>query len=69
MNEDKIHQTKINALIHRLGLKYGLSDAVVKELVNSPYIFAKGIMKDLDFGKIETEEELEEAKTNFYFKG
>lgn len=69
MKEHKIHKDKITALIHRIGLKYGLSDNVIRELVGSPYEFSYGIMKALDLSKIETEEELDELKTNFYYKG
>jgi len=66
MDNDK---KKLKALIHRLGLKYQLSDEAIKELVDSPYLFTFGIMKALNLTEVETEEDLDNIKTNFYYKG
>jgi|TARA_R110000822_G_scaffold152112_8_gene291358 hypothetical protein len=63
------NQKKIAALIHRVGLKYNLSDAIIRELTSSPYLFTHTIVKELDLSEVKTEGELEEFKTNFYYKG
>ena len=63
-----IHKDKVDALIHRIGLKYQLTDDKIREIVEAPYRFAHEIIKELDTSKIKTEEELNELKTNFYFK-
>ena len=64
-----IEKQKVKALIHKIGLKYNLSDEAIKNLTSSPYLFAHGIIKELDLDGIETEEDLNSIPTNFYFKG
>ena len=66
---DKKDERKLKALIHRLGLKYQLSDDIIKEIINSPYLFTYETIKELDLSEVKTEEELLEIKTNFYYKG
>ena len=68
MINDKIHQIKIKSLIHKLGLKYNLSDKDIREIVNSPYEFTQKTIKELDLDGVRTEEDLNNVKTNFYFK-
>tara|TARA_R110000772_G_scaffold54130_2_gene123602 strand:+ start:5115 stop:5408 length:294 start_codon:yes stop_codon:yes gene_type:complete len=63
------NKKKLKALIHSIGLKYNLADDVIKDLVNSPYLFTYETIKELDLSEVSTEEELEGAKTNFYYKG
>lgn len=69
MEQSRVDKQKLAALIHKIGLKYNLPDEVIKELVNSPYLFTYGKVKELDLSKVASEEELEEIKTNFYYKG
>tara|TARA_R110000822_G_scaffold302649_1_gene426917 strand:- start:9468 stop:9770 length:303 start_codon:yes stop_codon:yes gene_type:complete len=69
MVDKKIDAKKLAALIHRIGLKYNLTDEMINNLVNSPYLFAYEKIKELDLSEVTTEEELDEFKTNFYFKG
>ena len=63
---DKLDRKKISLLIHKLGLKYKLSDNIVKELVESPYEFASIIMKQLNIDDI-SDEDIKDLKTNFNF--
>lgn len=64
----KIDDKKIKVLIHRLGLKYKLSDSVIKELVESPYEFSAEIIKKLKLDDL-NEDELDKVKTNFMYTG
>lgn len=64
----KVDDKKINALIHSIGLKYGLQDEVIKKIVNSPYRFTREVITHLDFDNIETEEQFNELKTNFIYR-
>lgn len=66
---NKIDEKKIKALIHKLGLKYKLSDEVIKNIVESPYEFSANIIKDLDLDSLSNETELEDVKTNFIYTG
>jgi len=65
---NNIDKKKIARLIHRLGLKYKLSDHIIKEIVESPYLFTSTIIKRLDLDKVKTEEDLSKHKTNFIYK-
>jgi len=67
MNND-VDEARIKALMHSIGLKYGLQDSVINHIVNSPYKFARETIKNLDFSNIETEEDLDKLNTNFIFK-
>lgn len=60
---------RINLLIHRLGLKYKLSDKQIKEIVESPYEFAASKIKEIDLENVETVDEVTKMKTNFNFLG
>lgn len=64
----KVDDDKIKALIHSIGLKYGLQDDVIRKIVNSPYKFTRKTITELDFSNIETEEQFEELKVNFLYK-
>ncbi len=66
---DKTDEIKVKQLIHKLGLKYNLRDEEIKEIVNSPYLFAAERFREMDLKKVTTEEELSSMKTNFLFKG
>lgn len=65
---NQIDRKKVKLLIHKLGLKYNLSDEDVKRIVESPYEFAHEVIKETDYDSIETEEDLANTKTNFLFK-
>lgn len=66
---DKRDTQKVDMLIHRLSLKYMLPADTIRNIVNSPYIFADGIIRALNLDSINTEEDLKSKKTNFNFKG
>jgi len=65
---DKVDENKVKALIHSIGLKYGLQDAIITKIVNSPGKFARETIVKLDFNNIETQEQFDELKLNFIFK-
>lgn len=50
-----------------MALRYNMSDQDMKDLLGSPYEFAKEKIKNLDLSNIKTEEQLKELKTNFMF--
>lgn len=64
----KISEVKIKNLIHSMALKYNMSDEDMKNLLNSPYEFAKIKINKMDLKSIETKEELDKTKTNFMFR-
>ena len=65
----KLEKIKVDSLMHRLGLKYNLPDKVIKQIVESPYEFSSGKIKDLDFSEITTEADFNKIKTNFLYRG
>jgi len=65
---DKADKLRVSRLIHKIGLRYGLPDAAIKEIVESPYLFAHGKFKELELDDIKNEEELDALKTNYNFK-
>lgn len=68
MNDNKeIDDKKVKALIHSLGLKYGLQDDVINKIVNSPYKFTRETISNMELDHVESEEELEKIKTNFIY--
>jgi hypothetical protein len=52
-------------LLHKLSLKYRIPLSELKKLVESQFEFIQEKTKELDFKKIETEEEFNNIKTNF----
>lgn len=66
---EKSDKLKIKNLIHSLGLKYGLSDKEITNIVNSPHLFTKEKMLELELDPNLTEEEFNDIKTNFGYKG
>lgn len=66
---NKIDEKKKKALIHKLGLKYRLTDDIIKEIVESPYEFSATVIKALKLDDLTKEEDLEEVKTNFMYTG
>lgn len=68
MNDNKeIDDKKVKALIHSLGLKYGLQDDVINKIVNSPYKFTRETISNMELEHVQSEEELEKIKTNFIY--
>lgn len=68
MGKSKIDEQKLKALVHRLGLKYNIRDEDIQKIVDAPYIFASQTIRDLELSNVKTEEDLDQLKTNFYFK-
>ncbi|HEX8586073.1 MAG TPA: hypothetical protein VF680_16890 [Allosphingosinicella sp.] len=63
----KIDEMKVKRIIHTVGLNNNLTDEQVREIVESQSRLAYDIIKDIDFDNV-TSEEIDEMKTNFYFK-
>lgn len=63
----EIDEKKVKALIHSIGLKYGLQDDVILKIVNSPYKFTRETIGQLKLDEIQAKEELENIKTNFIY--
>lgn len=61
------HQIIVKRLMHKLGLKYNLTDGKIKELVESQWEFADLKMREIPWEELKTEEDLERTKTNFLF--
>lgn len=66
---NKIESIKIKKIIHSLGLKYNLTDNIIKEIIESPTKFIHEQYKKLDLSNIKTKEELDKLKTVFMLKG
>lgn len=64
----KLDKIKTDKLIHKLGLKYNLTDETIKKLVESPYEFTAEKLQEIHFDEIETQEQLDEMKTTFMYK-
>lgn len=62
-------KSKVDKLIHSLGLKYNLPDDIIKKLVESPFEFTKETCNNIDFSKIKSEEDFENLKKVFMYKG
>ena len=66
----KSDDLKIKSLIHKLGLKYQMTDKEITNIVESPHLFTKNKMLELElFDKELTEKEFDNIKTNFGYKG
>lgn len=64
---NKSHTLEVNKLIHRIGLKYGLRDIEVREIVESQFRFIYETIQKLNLDEQE-KEEIELTKTNFLLK-
>lgn len=62
-----VNENKVKLLIHRVGLKHNLQDAVINKIINSQYKFVRETITNLDVENITTEEEFNKLKTNFMF--
>jgi len=59
----------VKNLIHSIGLRHNLSDNIVKNIVESQFEFARKTMNEIDYTKINSEEDFDKLKKTFYFKG
>jgi hypothetical protein len=66
---DKVDKIKLKQLIAKLAQKYNLSEETIKNIVESPYHFTYEKLKDLDLDEVKSEDEANELKTNFNYKG
>jgi len=64
----KVDDDKVKALIHSIGLKYGLQDEVIRKIVNSPCKFARETITSLEIANVETQEEFDKLRVNFILK-
>ena len=64
---DKVDESEIKKLIHRIGLKYNLRDDIVNKIHVSPYRFTREKIVELKLKELTKEEEVEILKTNFIY--
>ncbi len=64
---DKIQEKKVNDIIHTIGLNNNLRDCEVKEMVESQFRFMYDKIREMNLDNM-TEEEINNSKTNFFFK-
>ena len=62
---NKIDDSKVKALVHRIGLKYNLQDDVINTIIHSQYRFIRETIHDLKMKDTETKEDFDKLKTNF----
>lgn len=65
MDKDKL---RVRQLVLKLAKKYNKTAQEIEEIVNSPYHFTYEKLKEIDFDKVESEDEANELKTNFNYK-
>lgn len=61
-------EKEIDKEYHILGLKYKLSDYIIKNIIKSQYEFIRKEIVNIDFHNTKTEEEFNKLKTNFILK-
>lgn len=61
-------KTKVNKLIHRLGLKYKMRDQDIRDIVESQFEFSKEKMNEIDYTKINNEDDFNDLKKVFHYK-
>lgn len=66
---DKADRIKVKAIMAVLAKKYKLPIDTIEEIVNSPYLFTYEKLKNLNLEEVNSEEETNELKTNFNYKG
>ena len=64
---DKIQEKKVNDIIHTIGLNNNIRDCEVKEMVESQFRFMYDKIREMNLDNM-TEEEINNSKTNFFFK-
>ena len=67
---DKLNKVIIKNLIHSLALNHNLSDEVVKNIIESPFLFTTNKLSEIndELNSVTTQEELDELKTTFLYK-
>lgn len=55
------------SMYHTVGLNNHITDDVAKEIIESPFLFTKGIIDDINLEGI-TEDDFNKLKTNFTYK-
>lgn len=65
--KDKLDLVKVKNIIHTVGLNNNLTDSEVTKIIESQFRLAYDVIKDLNLKDI-LPEEVENIKTNFYFK-
>ena len=64
----KADEIRIKKLIQHLSLKYNVNADEIKEIVDSPYLFTKEKMKELDLRNIIEEKEWDSVKGTFMYR-
>lgn len=66
----KADQKKVDELVHRLSLKYNLSNSIIREIIESPYLYTKIALAEInpEIEKAITEDDAEKLKTTFLYK-
>ena len=62
-----MNKIKVDGFIHKLGLKYNLSDDKIRRIVESQFEFTAEKLKELDLGTLE-EKDIENIKSIFLYK-
>lgn len=63
----KVDKNKVDALIHRIGLKYNMTDQEIKKIVQSQFLFTYSELGKLDLKTVE-QEDLDNIKANFLYR-
>lgn len=58
---------KLKPILSKLAHEYNLTEKQISKIVNSPYLFTKRTVDELDLDS-KTESEFETLKTNFIYK-
>lgn len=64
---NKVDDSKVKILIHRIGLKHNLQDEIIDKIVKTPYKFTREKISQLEINDDITEEEYNKLKTNFMY--
>lgn len=65
---NKIQDKKLDALYHKLSLRFNINKEEIRNIVESPYLFTKEKLKEINVDEIQSETDAELAKTNFMYK-
>lgn len=63
----KIHDKKVNDIIHNIGLNNNLKDSEVKDIIESQFRFTYETIKNMNIDDL-SDEEIDKLKTNFFYK-
>jgi hypothetical protein len=65
--KNEIDERKVADIIHTVGLNNNLMDSQIREIVESQFRFTYKTIKAMSLSTM-TDEEIDELKTNFYYK-